>query len=310
MKRGKLRSTLRYALPALIAMGFVVGWGEFLFKPIIFHANQGSLTFGTVAADLLKVVPDAFGWPFAGYVFLLSTIILTYVVLVVALRPMRAAWDYIDAAEAPISVIETDIRLEFKQNRADADIVRDQYFHANVPGIMAYHHRATAFHGTTKISKLETRLNSEVITKPSPLTQKLGQQFDLIEEFLEPLPTSLLLTYLPKNWVLKLHKNTNRCRKHVLQRTCVIEERGEYGGEHPTFGITVNRYPVSNLRVVLDFSKGECPESKTVKAYVVEERAVRYLPVVPIRHDGRDCLYEAKCDKLSSGEVFRIQWRN
>jgi len=95
MAARRARGCFTYVGASLVLIGGIVSWADFMFKPL---TNTTLLQTGGVAAvvaDLLRPVPTIYGWPFAGYVLLLTTVLLAFAVAILFMRPIRWSLNYL-----------------------------------------------------------------------------------------------------------------------------------------------------------------------------------------------------------------------
>lgn len=303
---------MKIGLAFLGGAAILIGWAEFIFKPIRFYAKQQNLTLGESLADLMRVQPSAYDWPFSGYVFLITSAIIVYFGLVLVVRPVRAALDFLEGSESPVSILESQIELFMH----DADMntcttYRKQIMHANGENVDAYHYGQVANAGTILADKLriESRINGAVITRDL-LKRMQGKSVDTIERFNHPLPTNIVATYLPDSLVLFLFRTFGWFKRCLVKRTCSSQDRGEYCQKDPMYQLAVSRYPVSKVSVTLNFPIGSIYVKGSVKAFLILNHAVMEIPVTTLDDDPKREKLVVELEKIRPQQTLRIVWEN
>ena len=290
----------------------LIGWAEFIFKPIRHYAEATNLTIGEAFGDLLKIQPSVYDWPFAGYVFLITSTIILYFSFVLIMRPVRAALEFIEGSEAPISILESKIEL-FMQD-ADMRVCetrRRQILHSNSEKVNAYHYSQSSTHGVLKkdLLRIESRIAGNLITD-NLLKREFGKTLDTIELFNRELPTNLIATYLPDIAVLFLHRQFKLFKNSLITRECDGTDENEYSVQYPFYQLTVARYPVSMITLTLNFPVGSVYRKGTIKAFLIRNQAVREVAVAPLNDDPKRTKFQVEINKLKQQESLRIIWEN
>lgn len=303
---------LAYLISLLAVIGAVVGWMEFFIKPIQRQAEIGKLHVADVLGDLLKLTPDTYGWPFAGYLLILSGVLIASIGTVVILRPVRAVLDYLDVSEAHISVLKSEIRLVMRDvGMTSSETHRTQMLHANAPKVSAYQMSITPLHGEIDADNVsyESRINDELITEDL-LVSKHGKTFEIVERYLRDLPQNYWATYLPNWLVLWLYNFGPFFKKVIVQRTGSSAEKEEYCGENPYFQLHAIRYPVSDISITVEFFDETAPDLDDVNAWLITSNAVQKINMVPDRTEIGKLKVSVRNRRLSQDQKLRIQWKN
>lgn len=312
MQIRKSSGCLALAVTILGALALLIGWAEFFFKPLQLKTKNSDMTGWEIFFDLLKLTPDAYGWPFAGYLFLLATALIALVVILSAFKTVTAAMQYIEISEAPISVLHSKITFKILDDEfARCEITREQYVHANQKNVDAYHICFRASKGTVDPKKLAitSRLNGKKITKDLLVIQR-NSELDVIERFSSSIPTSKVLTYLPDAAVYFLYNQLKLFKNTIVIRTSVTEDLNEYDGEFPNYVITASRYPASNIEIEFDFPSVTAPSQEDMFAYLIANQAVTDLHLIPIGAVGDRAKYTVSVEKLRQEQKLRVQWNN
>lgn len=312
MKLRRQGGCLKIALAFLGGSAVLISWAEFIFKPLRHYARQENLSFGDALTDLMRVQPSAYDWPFSGYVFLITSAIILYFGFVLLMRPVRAALDFIEGSESPVSILESNIELYM--NDADMNVCttrREQILHANGENVDAYHYGQQASRGKLKKEKLkiESRINGVIITKDL-LKRGDEKSLDTIERFTEILPVNFFATYFPDSLVLFLHRTFGFFNRSLVKRICSSEDSGEYSHQFPMYQLIVARYPVSKISIVLNFPVGSVYITNTAKAFLILNHAVMEIPVTPFGDDNSREKLRIGVEKLRPQQTLRVIWEN
>lgn len=312
MKLKPVSGCLGTAIMVTGGLAVLIGWAEFMFKPIRFYAKQKNSSLSEALADLVQINHPAFDWPVASIVWLVASVLLLYLATVLIMRPVRRALDFIERAEAPISILESEIELKM----LDSDLnlcrtTRKQLLHANSDGVDAYHYNQTSSHGIFDASSLSisSRLGGINVTA-NLITRIIGKKLETIEQFSQSLPTNPFATYMPDNWVRFLFRHLNWFRRSVIVRECKITDMGEYSVPTPTYQLTALRYPASNINITISILRKSVCKKETFKAFLVMAQAVRALPVV--EHDIDDDRFAmiVELQSLKQAQSVLITWEN
>jgi hypothetical protein len=312
MRGNRGRGCLANLVASLIIIGVIVSWSDFLFKPL---TRTPLLEAGGVAAvvgDLLQPVPTTFNWPLAGYVWLISALLLAFVAAIIFFRPVSWVLRYLEASEAPVSILESKITLHFEDAALRiCRVDRSQRMHANLPCIEAYHYNQTAIKGTIDEARIhiDSRIDSDRVTKDL-IKRASGKSVEVIETFTRPLPTSYWVTYLSDRVVTMLADSLKLFKKVIVTRTMTAYHLDEYDGPAPLFQMTAIRYPVSSITITLDFPVATAPAEGEVGAYLITSHAVQTVSVVPISGATGRKIFQATLTSLRYKQTFRVYWSN
>lgn len=312
MKLRRAGGFTKLGLTFLGGAAILIGWAEFMFKPIRYYAEQQNLTLTESMADLLRIQPSAYDWPFSGYVFLVTSTILLSFALVLILRPVRAALDFVEGSESPVSILES--RIELVMHDADMTVCttrREQIMHANGANVDAYHYGQEAVAGSIQADKLkiESRINGTIITRDL-LKRVQGKSVDTIERFNHSLPTNFIATYFPDSLVLFLFRTFGWFKHCLVKRTCSSQDRGEYSLKAPMYQLAVSRYPVSKVSVTLNFPVGSVYIKGSAKAFLILNHAVMEIPVATLDDDPSREKLVIELEKIKPQQTLRIVWEN
>lgn len=228
---------------------------------------------------------------------------MLFVSIIFILRPIRAVLKYLDHSESPLSVLRTDIVLDFNENWSNCELKRVQLLHANKPGLNAYEYNLVSHKGTIEIKSLRSILNDINVTKKIHDTRR-GSVLECIEEYNRTLPFSFWATYLP-DYMVYLLFNVGLFNKTVLKRSIVTIDRDEYNGPNPSFEIHARNY-VSHIEIKLQFPDGFEP-SEGVLAKSIQESTISDKDVIRGYEDGKQ-IYEVRCSRLKPGQIVRLTW--
>lgn len=304
---GSRKGCLPWVVGWLVVAGAGVGWLEFLVKPLRERPPRGGV--GQVLSDLLRFVPDTYGWPLAGYVFLATSLLLALAGIILVMRPIRMLLNYLEVSEAPVSVLRSDITLHLEDELLTrCTTTRRQHFHANRDDVQAYHYSESSVDGRIDAQAISVKswIGDELITKET-IKHAAGKSVETIEIFTRTLPRSLLATYLPSGIVFALAESF--FKKVVVNRIVTTAEEDEYNGGWPMFQVTAVRYPASNVSITISFPSKTAPLDTEIHAYLITTNAVQTLRVES-RSEGGRCVYRAKVSSLKKEQSFRIQWVN
>lgn len=312
MKLDKAGGCLRTALAMIGGLAILIGWAEFMFKPVRYYARIHDMSLLESIGDLAQIYSPAFDWPLGGIVWIVSSLLLLYLGAILMMRPIRAALDFIERSEAPISILESTIELKM----LDADLKscrtsRRQLIHANKPEVDAYHYGMTTSHGSVEPSSISisSKINSKNITK-EVIKRISGKSVETIEIFNSPLPTSLFATYLPDAVVRFVYSQFNIFKKQIVSRESVVTHSDEYSVATPTYQLAVQRYPASRVSIILNLPANSVCKTSTARAFLVMNQAVREIPVVP-RDDGDGRIrLVVEQSSLRPQQALLITWEN
>lgn len=228
------------------------------------------------------------------------------------MRPVRAALNFLEGSESPVSILESNIELYMQDADMDACITkREQILHANGENVDAYHYGQQASIGKLKKDKLriESRINGRIITKDL-LKRGDEKSLDTIERFDRVLPVNFFATYFPDSVVLFLFKSFGLFKKSLVKRTCSSEDSGEYSQKYPMYQLVVSRYPVSKVSITLNFPVGSVYINNTAKAFLILNHAVMEIPITPINDDNKREKLRVEIEKIRPQQTLRIIWEN
>lgn len=312
MNRRRAGGCLAYVVACLVIISAIVSWADFLFKPLTQTELLQTGGMAAVVADLLRPVPTIYGWPLAGYIFIISTVLLAFVAALLFLRPIRWTLNYLEASEAPVSVLESKIDLHFEDSTlATCRVSRMQRLHANQACIEAYHYNQTAHKGTIDPGRItiDSRINNDRVTKDI-IHRASGKSVEIIERFSRPLPTSWLVTYFPDRLVTMLHDSLGLFQKVIVTRQMEAFHSSEYDGDSPVFQMKSVRYPVSSITISLDFPVISAPADDEVVSYLISSHAAQSVSIVPSTAVNGRKRFTATVRSLGVQQTFRVQWRN
>lgn len=302
------------AITLALIIGFV-SWAEFLFKPVARALDFPDRGLWWLFGDLLALRSQTYGTPLLGYLFLLASLLLLVSAILAISRPVRWFLDYLDIAEAPVSILETRIKLRMLDtHHVGSEVHRNQTIHANRSDVHAYHHTMSVNTGTIVSGswRFESQIDGKVITL-DPLIHATSSKLEVIERFLEPLPTSYRVTYLPNNIVLALNavKHMRIFNKVLVTRQTWVRNENEYNGPEPIFQLRSVRYPATNVAMSVEFPSSTAPETSEIECFLITENVARSIPIKneDIKN-GSVRVYSAEISSLRRDQALRIQWKN
>lgn len=298
--------TKKFILPCAVWMLTFFGWAEFFAKPFILRGQAKDIGWSGALADLLKPIPEAFGWPLAGYFFILISALVIFVSIVFLLRPIRYALTYLETAESPISVIHSEYELTFNDDHSSVRCKRTQYLHANRPNVNAYHYKMSPYEGTIEVKEIKSQLDGNRITKDL-IDNSKGKSKEFIEEFEGELPLSFFITYFPDKWVYWSHINWGWFKKTLVKRTVETIDVDEYNIGRPAFEVEA-RYPVSGLTITLKFPESHGPADGDIRAYFADDGALRNIIPQSDSDDSSNRVHTVDFGQLQAGQKLRIEW--
>ena len=131
---------------------------------------------------------------------------------------------------------------------------------------------------------------------------------DIIEIYSRVLPTNILATALPNEFVLWMYRSLGRFSSTLVERRGEVSYANEYNGPEAIFSLTAQRYPVTKINIRLSFPDVSGPELGDMSCFVIRENAVKVLTPDTWREGGR-CYYQISFRKLNQATV-RCQWTN
>lgn len=305
----KKKTSLNALAAWALLLGGTFSWVQLLWPPVgKFLSKTPDATPFSVLADLLSFRSVIYeGYPLLGYIFLLVGII-PFVLLTLLGRTIL---NYIDNSNVPISVLETSINLSFEDDLMTRSMVRrDQLFHAN--------RYVTAYKFTTELTGehasfvpdgifVESCIGQRKVTK-EVLRYGSARKRELIEAFDGALPTRLWSTYLPNALILGLYNWLGAFKSVVVKRVAWTRSLHEYDGESAMLGLTSLMYPVTNVRVRIDFPQATAPLGDAISAVLISENIVEPIHLTP---DARPNVIRYEVRLRSFKKVtLRVRWTN
>jgi hypothetical protein len=254
----------KHLVAFLVAFIGLSGWLSILYPPIRTYAQANNASFWDIVYQCASIENNIYpGDPFFGWIFLVSSVILAFLVPISGLRALSGALHYLDLSERDISILQTNLTVRFEDNSlCVARVSREQLFHANVRGVEAYNfeHIISSSDGEIVPNSFDTysMINNELITKELIIREQ-SKKLEATEVFYRPLPYSVMTTYLPDAMVLFIYNITNIFDHVVVERTGSLKNRNEYNGKDPIIQLTTNKYSAKNVTVRLDFPSVNCP---------------------------------------------------
>lgn len=289
-----------------VFVGAVYGWADFLWKPL--YTSELSLAFKL--AELVKPISPLYEFPFGGWLFIIASTAISIWILVVILQVARWILTYIDDSRAAISILETNMRLDFDDSSMQrATLSRDQLLHAN-RAVTAY--RATASVSAEKATIEPNSFRSFVEVDGRDIIEKTMQfgsprECETIEMFSRPLPLSILATYLPNGLV---HFLRDQFLDVIVNRKTSLVHLNEYCVEKPFIKLSAPPRPINNFKLEINFFSETAPDKDDIEAFLVSENTAR--PVTPIIDPNAPIgitRYTFKCRRVSNVSLL-VTWRN
>ena len=312
MKLENAGGCLRIVVTMIGGLAILIGWAEFMFKPVRYYARLHNMSLLECLGDLAQIDSPAFDWPLGGIVWIASSLLFLYLAAIFMMRPIRAALDFIERSEAPISILQSTIELKMlDHDLKNCQTSRKQLIHANKNDVDAYHYNIATSYGTVESTSLQisSRINNKNITK-EVIKRITGKSVETIEIFESSLPTSIFATYLPDLAVRLAYIHLGLFKRHVVSRESVVSHSDEYSVSAPTYKLAVQRYPASKVCILLNLPAASVCKTATVRAFLVMNQAVQEIPVVPRDDgDGRVRLVVEQ-QTLRPQQALLITWEN
>lgn len=294
----------KFLIPAGIYISAVYGGLDFLTKPFVYWSDNPKITTTQFLNKLLVIESPIFGGYGVGYLWLLFLVILLLATIIYLVIGLRFASDYLERSRVPLSVLSSDIILEFNDDWSRCELTRKQLLRANKPNVNAYLYHLYAHAGSIDIKSIKSELDGRDFTKKVH-GQSEGKVIDCIEEFKEALPFSFLVTYLPDFLVLFAFEKLGLFRGAILKRSIVSVDIGEYGSSMPKFEArTKNK--VAKISLKLKFPEGNEP-ANGVRAYLIEEGAITSASVTVI-FQAKQQIYTVRRSALNAAQTLRVLW--
>lgn len=162
----------------------------------------------------------------------------------------------------PLTVLCTEITLQFRDGGKDVITKRKQLMHANRPGIKAYFIKVThdAPNGRFKPDPVSGNELMAWIENPEDLKitprmtgTRAVRDIDLV--YSSPLPYGWIITLIPR-WFLEWgpEKLPERIAKYLVVQRVLYTSVDEYDGDYAKIGVSCTRYSHQRVTIELDFS--------------------------------------------------------
>lgn len=301
---------LLFSIASII--GAAAGWSTLLWPPVQAYYNRPGVGFWDTLVKLASptnsIYPDGI---FVGWLFIASTILLSFAVPLSLLQALSKLIRYIEQSEADVTLLDIKLTARFDDRMERCTLFREQRFHANRHGTTAYHYNQEAHSVNATIDSntfvMNSSINNERITNDF-IIRASARSFEAIEVFDRPLPKSFLATYLPDWLVLILYDHSTILDKVVVERVGEIEISNEHNGTSPIIQLNSLKRVAKNVTIVVDFPGHLAPHPADVKCFVIRENVVssihpRCSPA------GERRLFTAYISALDHASL-RFQWDN
>lgn len=218
----------------------------------------------------------------------------------------------------PITVLCTEITLQFLDGGKDVISKRKQVMHANRPGIKAYFLKVThdAPNGRFKPDpatgkELAAWIENPPNLKITPHMTGTGKAREIDLVYSSQLPYNWKITLIPR-WFLEWgpEKLPRWISKYLVVQRVVYSTLEEYDGDYAKFSINCTRYSHQRVTVELDFSYDKGPKPQDVTDVIVFRRLANALSEETALPTEKQDVYRVNIDAgLARDESLMVSWK-
>lgn len=218
----------------------------------------------------------------------------------------------------PLTVLCTEVALQFRDGGRDVISTRKQVMHANRPGIKAYFLKVThdAPNGRFRPEPLMGHELTAWIENPAnlkvmPHVTGFGKARDIDLVYSAQLPYSWVITLIPR-WFLEWgpEKLPQWIGKYLVVQRVRYSSLDEYDGDYAKFTASSTRYSHQRITVELDFSHDAGPKPRHAKDIAVFRRLANALSEEAALPTDRQDVYRVNINAgLTKDESLVLTWK-